>query len=302
MPELNITVTRVAYPPATSDPDTWYILQTSHGACKGRMAWRPQEKEQLILSGEWAVYKGEREFAFKSARLDVPTNPRDQLHYVCIRTTGAGPSMETQIWDKAGADWQAVKDDDVPRLRGKMYAEFQVQIEALKGKAEESRVIAALMGKGATLNMACAAWSVWENETLGVVNADCYRLAELPGYGFRDVDTKIRQAYGIADGDKRRVRAAVVYALRRLTDPGDTVAAWSDLYAQSAGLLGGYEKLITECTKELFAEGALKAFPESEGVSLKADFVAESEIWEWVTTQTRKGNYGNSHNIQTQQR
>lgn len=285
MPTLSVIVNRVAYPPPTATTDggeSWYILLTSHGTCKGRMAWRPSESEALVLDGEWAVYKGEREFSFKQARLDVPTDPRDQLHYVCTRTKGLGPAAEELIWSHAGPAWQGITENAVPRLSGRVYAEFRLQIESLASKSEESRVVAALMGKGATMTMACKAWAMWEAETLGVINADPYRLSELEGYSFRDVDREIRRAYGIGDDDRRRIRAAVIYALRRLTDPGDTVAQWEALYAQAIGMLGGYADLISECTAELFADGTLKAFPQSKGVSLASDWNAETAIWEWV--------------------
>jgi hypothetical protein len=175
-----------------------------------------------------------------------------------------------------------IAENTVPRLKGKVYANFRLQLETLRDKSEEANVVATLRGKGATVKMACAAWEQWKSETLGVVHADCYRLAELAGYGFKDVDRAIRQAYGIADSDKRRIRAAVVYALRRITDAGDTVAAWDDLYKQAIGMLGGYAELIGECTAELFEDGTLKAFPQSGGVSLAADWKAETAIWEFI--------------------
>lgn len=282
MPTLSVTVTRVAYPPATADAENWYILVTSHGTAKGRMSWRPAESEALVLDGEWATYKGEREFAFKTARLDVPTNPRDQLHYVCARTTGLGPAAEALIWDRAGAAWMDLKPGDVPRLSGRVYEAFRLQVEALLSKSEEASVVAALMGRGCTMNMACRAWEMWKSETLGVVHANPYRLAELENYSFRDVDGEIRRAYGIGDADKRRIKAAVVYALRRLTAQGDTVVAWADLYEQACGLLAGFADEISDCTAELFADGTLKAFEQSEGVSLAADWAAENEIWGFV--------------------
>jgi len=288
MPSLNVIVNRVAYPPATSEPDAWYILATDHGACKGRMAWRPQENEQLILDGEWANYKGEREFAFKSARLDVPTESRDQLHYVCMRTSGLGAAAEQLIWEKAGVAWLEIAEGEVPRLHGKVYANFKLQLEALREKSEEVKVIATLMGKGATTNMATTAWEQWKAETLGVVHADCYRLAELSGYGFKDVDREIRRNYGILDDDKRRIRASVVYSLRRLTDPGDTVVDWEQLFSQTIALLGGYAEMISDCTSELFEEGTLKAFPGCLGVSLAADWKAETAIWEFIESTTNK--------------
>jgi len=282
MPTLSITVQRVAYPPQTADPDSWYILITDHGTAKGRIAWRPQEREQLTLEGEWAIYKGDREFSFQSARLDLPTQPRDQLRYVCNRTKGLGSAAEELIWSTKGDNWRDIESGEIPRVSGKIYENFMLQVEGLVNKGEESRVVAALMGKGATINMAQAAWVKWENDTLGVVNSDCYRLAELDGYGFRDVDIKIRPAYDIADDDPRRIRAGIVYSLRRLTDRGDTVVDWDVLYQQAMGLLGGFSELIGELTGEMFEDGTLRAFADSGGVALVADFKAESDVWNWI--------------------
>jgi hypothetical protein len=280
--ELTVKILRVPYPPATADPESFYILVTDQGTCKGTMSWRPRESDQLILDGEWTTYHGEREFKFKGARIDVPTNPRDMLHYVCTRTVGLGPAAESQIWDKLGAAWETATEGCTPRLKGRVFAEFQLQIEGLHGKSEEARVVATLVGKGATANMASAAWAMWGKETLGVVQADPYRLAELPNYSYQDVDRRIRREYGITDSDPRRIRSAVIYALRRLTDAGDTVVSWEDLFSQACGMLGGYSDEIMECAGELFNDGTIKAFSDSEGVSLKADWDAENEIWKYV--------------------
>ena len=145
MTTLNVTVSRVAYPPATAETENWYILLTDIGVCKGRISWRPRENEQLILDGENSVYKGSKEFAFKSARLDVPTNSRDQLRYVCNRTQGLGPAAESLIWEQMGAKWMDVSEGVVPRLTGKVYQNFRVQLESLRDKSEEVKVVAALL-------------------------------------------------------------------------------------------------------------------------------------------------------------
>ena len=246
------------------------------------MLWRPKEHEQLTLEGDWGVYNGDKEFSFVSARLDIPTNPRDQLHYVCLRTPGCGPAMEDAIWAKRGADWQNIAENEVTRLRGTVYANFMEQIGGLSGKQIETHVVATLMGKGASQNMAVAAWAMWKGETLGVVNADPFRLAELPNYSFRDVDRMVRPGYGIADDDMRRIRAGVVYSLRRLTDGGDTVVQWQELFSSTVGMLGGYAELVSEATGELLGSGALKAFEDSEGVCLAEDWNAEVAIWAFV--------------------
>jgi exodeoxyribonuclease V alpha subunit len=287
---INVTVQRVAYPPATSqtEGEAWYLLICDECKAKGRMAWRPQEGEPLTLEGEWGVYQGERDFAFKSARLNVPTNPRDQLHYVCERTPGLGPTAEAALWDRLGQNWKEAQAGDIPRLRGRIYENFRLQVEALASKGLEADVVATLMGRGATQRMACLAWETWRQETLGVVQADCFRLAELPNYGFADVDRDIRHAYGIADDDPRRVRAAVLYALRRLTDGGDTVVEWTDLYQKTVGMLGGYSELVSECAVALKDEGAIVVLGAS-GVALKEDYWAEVEVWGFVNNNEKGG-------------
>ena len=280
--ELNVTVEKILYPPSTGEGD-WFILVTSHGKAKGKMQYRPREYDDLVLTGEWVVYQGSKEFSFSSSRINVPVDPRDQLRYICIRTKGLGSAAESLLWQKYGKEWPNAEEGSVPRLKGMVYQNFLLQLEALGSKTEEAGVIATLIGKGATVNMATAAWLKWSTETLGVVMSDPFRLSELDGYSFHDVDKEIRRAYGIDDDDRRRIKAGVVYALRRLTDAGDTVVSWADLYRNACGLLGGYADLVSDCTAELFEDNTLKAFPKSEGVSLAGDWKAETEIWEWVT-------------------
>ena len=86
----------------------WYFFRAVTGGdtapetsviCKGVMHWTPAEMETLSLIGEYVVYKGERQFQFKSAKLTLPLDPRSQLHYVCQRAKGVGISLEQQIWD-----------------------------------------------------------------------------------------------------------------------------------------------------------------------------------------------------------
>lgn len=279
---INVVVERVLYPPPTVKDANWFLLKTNHGIAKGSLAWRPQDREALIMEGDWCAHNGERQFKFSAARIDMPIHPRDQLHYCVSRTIGMGPAIEGLIWDRFGEKWRDIKPGDVSRLSGRVYEEFMLQIKSMEGKSVEAGVVATLMGKGCTTNMAYAAWEMWRGDAIGVVNADCYRLSELSGYSFKDVDTKIRKHFNIGDDDKRRIRAAVVYSLRRLTDAGDTVVLWEDLFKQAVGMLGGYADMVSECTAELFADGSLKAFPESARISLAQDWNAENSIWDFV--------------------
>jgi len=273
------TVTAIRYPhaPITTEAQ-WYIISTDKGIAKGNLQFTPQQGDRLQLEGKHVTYKGDRQFAFTSARLLLPTDSRDRLHYVCSRTTGAGLAMETLIWNKYGEEWEQAQENEIPRLSGRVFESFRNQIELLQEKTDEAGVIATLLGKGCTENMAQRAYSKWKGETLGVVNQNCYRLTELGRYGFQDVDKSIRVAYCIPDDDGRRVQAAIVYAIKRLTDKGDTVIDWEPLQRAACRMLGGMKGLVVECAKALFVEGDLVALPGLQCVALASDWEDETEV------------------------
>ena len=279
---LPITVERVLFPKADDTDGSWYLLATNRGICKGAMAWRPNPYSNLILDGEWVAHRGERQFAFGSAMLDIPTDPRAQLHYVCQRTQGIGPSLEIRIWESAGVDWKSIESGAIPRLKGAIYEEFRIQILSLENDGVQADVMAWLISKGATQLMAASAWERWKTETTGVVTENPYQLADLPNRSFRDVDGDIRKAFEIGDADENRIRAAITYSLRKMTDSGSTVIAWSELKSQTVALLGGHGDLVTECTRGLFADGTLKGFSGSESVALGRDYRDEMDILDYV--------------------
>ena len=281
--DLPVIITRVAYPAATDTGASWYILITDKGCAKGKMAFRPKDGDALILFGEWTTYRGSREFAFDGARLNVPVDERACLRYCVERTFGMGIALEDAIWAHSGANWQNIQAGAVPRFGGSLFERFRLSIEALNQNRVQAEVVGALIGKGCTPNMAEKAFSEWKGQTLGVVESDPFRLAELDGYGFKAVDKGIRQAYGIIDTDMRRIKAAVVHSLRSLTDNGSTVVSWGDLFAHACGALGGYDELVLSATSELFKAGTLKGFDHDGGFfCLATDYKAESDIWEFV--------------------
>lgn len=281
--QLQVTVERVVYPAATVDDATWFILSTDKGACKGKMAWRPKDGERLILSGDYKTYQGAKEFSFDSATISVPVSERDKCHYVCERTKGIGPAMEREIWEALGERWSDVDAAaKLPKMTGKVCAEYRVQIEALKSNSEQAGAIAWLVGKGATMNMAAWAWAQWQSQMIGVISSDPFRLCELPNYGFKDVDQEIRAAFGIADNDPRRIQAGTLYALKRLTDGGDTLVTWEDLYKRACGMLAGHSELIADAAAELMERGDLCGVEAVSGMALRADFWAEKGIAEFM--------------------
>lgn len=279
---LDIEVRRIRYPSPEKGGD-FYILQTNIGIAIGVMKWRPEEGERLTLTGDWQARNGQREFKFTAATPNVPTNPRDMLEYAATRAKGIGPQMVALLWERYGDDWQNFKVGAVPGLSSVKAAALREAVNLMNVEAEKSKAIGWLMGKGASLNMATAAFERWKGETIGVVMGNCYRLADLDGFSFVHVDGKIRESFGIAMDDRKRIRAAILYRLRQLTDGGSTVVAWKAVKGVVIALVGPHlVRAVAEECRDLFKEGRLVGFEESEGIALRADYDAEVCIMEYV--------------------
>jgi len=271
----------------------WYFFRANMGGdgtpetsviCKGSMGWQPQEMETLSLTGDWVVYKGERQFQFKGAKLTLPLDPRNQLHYVCQRTGGIGPAMEQAIWDSRGADWRNLKSGEVKKLHDKIFERFQQQIQTLESNREKAEIIGWLEDKGCTSGMAEDAYDAWGADTAGIVTANCYRLAELPGYSFRTVDENIRRNFEIEDEDPRRIKSAINYVLQQETEDGSTaVNCWRHFAACQKLLSNIGDELIVQCVKEMKEEGQLHVFGSQNMMSLKRDYRNELMIYEFIS-------------------
>jgi len=284
--QIIVAVTTVYYPKDGAEGD-WYAFATKHGEqdlkCSGKLPFRPHPGEQLKLTGKYDTYQGQRVFKVRSAVPHVPENERDLLAYVCHRSKGIGPAMEDAIWHKFHEDWRAVTEGSVPRLTGRLWFAFQETLQLVEVEAEKSAAISWLMGKGATANMSAAAWELWKSDTIGIVMNDPYRLADLPNYGFIDVDGSIRMEFGICDADHRRVKAACVYSLKQLTSSGSTVVEWPVARDHICKLIGAhYVQLVADCVTKMFEDGALAGFPGSRMLALVTDYRNERDIWEWI--------------------
>ena len=264
----------------------WYYFRAIMGGdgspetsviCKGRVGWEPQPMETLTLAGEWVVYRGERQFQFNTAKLNFPTDPRAQLHYVCERTKGIGSSIEQAIWNVCGEGWKALQRGDVRKLTDAAYNNFMEAIQLFEGDREKAGVLSWLAG------MAADTYEAWKNDTAGIVNADCYRLAQLPGYSFKVVDENIRQNFGIADDDPRRIRSAVLYALQTETEDGSTaIDCFRHLSACSKLLPYICDDFIKDAVREMEENGSLRIFRKQGRMCLGKDWSNESSVYGFV--------------------
>lgn len=285
--QLKVKVLNVWFPKeAGDDARVWYILNTCAGKAVGDMLWRPAEGERLVLEGEWGVRGGKRQFKFTAAMADIPVDPRDQLRYVCETTDGVGQGTEQLIWLEWGAQWwDSAKPGVVKGLNENRFRKFRNAMNAFELERDKSTAIAWLMGKGATMGLAVAAWLTWEKGTIGTVQDNCYILAHLPHYGFGDVDRLIAPGFNIVPDDPRRLRAAIVYAMHRATETGATLINWATLLRESIELLGGvasHEQLADETRELMTGEDQLRGMPDVLGIALTQDYENEQAILEYV--------------------
>jgi hypothetical protein len=274
-------VERVVYPKDGAAGE-FFILACDCGTCKGTLQWRPDANEKLGMRGEWVSYQGKRQFAFKEVWHDLPKDDKALLHYACELTSGIGPAMEAKIWDKLGAGWQSVSYDDIPGLKGATLNNLKDTIAKLGLEKEKTEAVAWLISVGCSRLMSEKAWAKWDVETVGTVKKDCFILAELPNYGFTDIDNGIRVRFGIGDLDERRIRAAVVYYMRQLAD-GPTVVSWWELRDKIMYHLRGLPvSNLAATTAALINDGTLVGFPEAAKLSLAADFEDEKMIFDYV--------------------
>ena len=260
------------------------IVATDKGVIKGDISWRPKPDERLLLEGERSAYQGRPEFKFKSARAYVPVSSKDQLVYICETTLGFGKSMETKIWDTWGELWMdKLEPGIIKTLNGEKYHRLLDSIDEFARKKEESETVTWLMGHGATVNMAQAAWTAWNKQAVGIVKSDCYRLVDLPHYGFANVDNSMRHAFQIGDTDPRRIKAAVLYAMKQQTDDGSTIVNWMPLRNAALDIIGGtHLQILSDCIREMFEEGVLIPFKATMDLATFRDFEHATTIWEFV--------------------
>ena len=247
--KISVRVERVVYPKTDEDlggAAAFHIFRTDAGTCKGKLSHRPKPGEVLELDGSWGVSKwnGQPEFSFVHADVCVPKDERAMLKYACEMTNGLGPASEEAIWSALGGKWREISVGDVRGVSPQKVCALQETISFIETHAEKAGTVAWLMSVGCTFGMAEAAFAQWKARTREVVNEDCYRLASLPRFSFRDVDERVRAKFGIGRDDPRRVDACLLHYVRMLTE-SDTVALWGDVYAAVARAIDAAPEAVT---------------------------------------------------------
>lgn len=283
MEKINVQVERVGYTQKTNAGLDRCVLMTDQGKCNGVMAWIPIADERLTLTGDWTVYRGVKEFKFTAVRPEIPEDSRMLLHYVCERTNGIGPAKEKAIWDTLQNKWPEIKPGDIKKLKPEVIDEFLQQHRDILLHEEQYKTIAYLVSCGCGQKLAELAWDEWKTKTIGIVKNNCFRLSELPNYGFSHIDGMIRESFGIGFDDPRRIRAGLIYSIKQAQSDGSTVVDANILLDKARELLQADSNLIFDMAATMLADKSIVGFQETASLATPKDYENEIIIWNFIS-------------------
>lgn len=283
-----ISVSRLLYPRDGFGKQSWCLLmaQDENGqklvAC-GMMSSAPSPGERFSVTGKIEIRNGKEQFRFTAYAPIFPTNSRDLLEYVCEMAVGFGTETAKRIWETYGDEWKVSDLTEIPGITRRKAEIFADAFNACNRRRDETEIMSWLISYGVSRAMRKAAFEKWGIATRSVVASDPYRLAELPHFGFADVDGGIRKQFGIDDADSRRINAAIFYCVGNITQDGNSVFTWETLYRDVYNRLGNVSPdRIVECVRELDGNGTLASFSRSCSFAIRKDYRNEKAIFEYV--------------------
>lgn len=283
---IKCKVEKIVYPRDTDLPSglQFYIIKTDLGTVKGKLSWTPKNEERLSLFGFYKIDPTYgRFFEFASGRHDIPSDERSMLAYACELTKGIGEVTEKAIWEKLGDKWRELSvSHAIPRLTASAIRAFHDTIEHLGLEQEKLDAVSYLLSKGATVRMAESAWDAWQNSVISKVEADCYILAELKNFSFKDVDARISKNFGIWEEDPRRITAAVYYFMRQLSQ-SSTLVQWHELNRSIKNAIDANPVSVCNVIRLMFSQGRLVSFPSSKCLALDTIYECELTIFNYVS-------------------
>src|SRR6266542_6757531 len=179
-----------------------------------------QPGERLRLSGRWTSHpQYGRQFEVHSYETVLPATVQGIRRYLGSGLIkGIGPRMAERIVDHFGqATLQVIEQAparlvEVPGLGPKRTGMITAAWEEQKAIKE---VMVFLQGVGVSTSLAVRIYKTYQDQAIGVVRREPYRLAgDVWGIGFKTAD-QIAQRLGIPHDSPQRVKAGLQFALTR---------------------------------------------------------------------------------------
>lgn len=214
-----------------------------------------QVGESLRLTGRWTSHpRYGKQFEVWSYATVLPATIQGIQRYLGSGLIkGIGPKMAERIVDHFGLDTLEVIEESPQRL---------VEVPGLGPKRtkliaaawEEQKVIKEVMiflqGVGVSTSIAVRIFKQYGDQSVEVVRAQPYRLADdVWGIGFKTADT-IAQAVGIPHDSPERVKAGLRYTLSQAADDGHCYLPAPNLIGDAVKILDVPAELVAACLEE----------------------------------------------------
>ncbi|MFI6317174.1 ATP-dependent RecD-like DNA helicase [Nonomuraea sp. NPDC050556] len=217
-----------------------------------------QVGESLRLTGRWSSHpRYGRQFEVWSYTTVLPATIQGIRRYLGSGLIkGIGPKMAERIVDHFGTDTLEIIETaperlvEVPGLgpkRTKMIGIAWAEQKVIK------EVMIFLQGVGVSTSIAVRIFKQYGEQSVEVVRAQPYRLADdVWGIGFKTADT-IAQAVGIPHDSPERVKAGLRYTLSQAADAGHCYLPAPNLVGDAVKILDVPPELVSACLEESIA-------------------------------------------------
>jgi exodeoxyribonuclease V alpha subunit len=198
--------------------------------------------ESVELKGRWTVHADYgKQFQVEQMRSVLPATIAGIEKYLGSGLIkGVGPVTAKRIVRRFGVETLEVIEERPERLvevPGVGDKRLQMIVQAWAEQRAIKEVMIFLQSHGVSTSLATKIYKTYGDESIAVVQADPYRLAQdIYGIGFLTAD-KIARALGIPADSPARVAAGVAYALNQATDDGHVFLPAPELVEQAAALL-----------------------------------------------------------------
>lgn len=202
-----------------------------------------QVGESVELEGRWVDHPEHgRQFEVERYRTVLPATVEGIRRYLGSGLIkGIGPVMARRIAETFGSYTLHVLEHEPLRLH-EVSGLGPKRVDRIQQAWAEQQQIKAIMlflqDLEITPGLAVRIYKQYGEQSLGVVQATPYRLADdVYGIGFLTAD-KIAQALGIPHDSPQRVGAGLRYTLSQAADEGHCFLPWAELAERGAALLG----------------------------------------------------------------
>ena len=146
---------------------------------------------------------------------------------------GIGKKAATAVVDTLGTDAVNILLKDakaIDRVKGLSKTQKDVLVKTLKARQGDELILGPLYSYGISPKFVVKIIKLYEKDALSIIQSNPYKLIEdIDGIGFTKAD-EIAQAIGITTDDPRRIRAAVLHVMNRISaQDGHTFATHDQL-------------------------------------------------------------------------